>query len=60
MLLDLLTIFFIVAGCLLLWFNLRPKGEGDTNSNEAPRRRSSGGGAGEKGEARRAWDNSLG
>jgi hypothetical protein len=23
MLLDLLTIFFIVAGCLLLWFNLR-------------------------------------
>lgn len=24
MLLDLLTIFFIVAGCLLLWFNLRP------------------------------------
>ena len=24
MLLDLLTIFFIVAGCLLLWFNLWP------------------------------------
>jgi hypothetical protein len=26
MLLDILTILFIVAGCLLLWFNLRPRG----------------------------------
>jgi hypothetical protein len=25
MLLDLLTVFFIVAGCSLLWLNLRPK-----------------------------------
>jgi hypothetical protein len=25
MLLDLVTIFFIVAGCALLWLNLRPK-----------------------------------
>jgi hypothetical protein len=25
MLLDLLTVFFIVAGCALLWLNLRPK-----------------------------------
>jgi hypothetical protein len=25
MLLDILTVFFIVAGCLLLWFNMRPK-----------------------------------
>ncbi len=25
MLLDILTVFFIVAGCVLLWFNVRPK-----------------------------------
>jgi hypothetical protein len=25
MLLDVLTVFFIVAGCVLLWFNVRPK-----------------------------------
>ena len=25
MLLDILTVFFIVAGCGLLWFNVRPK-----------------------------------
>jgi hypothetical protein len=25
MLLDLLTVFFVVAGCTLLWLNLRPK-----------------------------------
>jgi hypothetical protein len=25
MLLDILTVFFIVAGCVLLWLNLRPK-----------------------------------
>ena len=25
MLLDFLTLFFIVAGCLLLWLNVRPR-----------------------------------
>jgi len=25
MLLDFLTVFFIVAGCALLWLNLRPR-----------------------------------
>jgi hypothetical protein len=25
MLLDFLTIFFVVAGCALLWLNLRPR-----------------------------------
>ena len=25
MLLDFLTVFFIVAGCALLWFNVRPR-----------------------------------
>ena len=25
MLLDILTVFFIVAGCVLLWFNMRPR-----------------------------------
>ena len=25
MLLDFLTVFFIVAGCVLLWLNLRPR-----------------------------------
>ena len=43
MLLDILTVFFIVAGCLLLWLNMRlkpshvvPKKSEDKNHQSAP------------------------